>query len=251
MAQQMQRSIAQTAGVSIAFALAAQPNRAMAFQSTMAAVLHAGFAFGRDRPGQLVYSYDPQGEEYAPPLVVPVGTITSLIQAVEYLAQAAQHYNQSIGLTFTCPHGSTAVTERVYDEPDSLIISLDFEQASWQQLVAACHSLRTATMALLDVGRTLFTLVPMRYLLIGPTRLLRDLPQSPSHRLLHTMPIAIVNTSEPRRLPALDALHVEHLPRGNVIIRCWDASIAAPSRIEPKQPARKQARSRRRIGKSR
>lgn len=249
MTQHMQRSTAQTTGVSIAFAVTAQPDRAAAFQAMMAAVLHAGFAFGRDRPGQLIYSYDPQGEEYAPPKLIPAGTITNLAQAVEYLAQAAQHYNQSIGLTFTCSQIATTVTERVYDEPGTLLVSLDFEQASWYQLIAACHSLRSATTALLDVGRTLFTLVPMRYLLIGPTRLLRDLPQVPSRKLLRTIPIAIMNDAEPQPrqpLPA-DALHVEQLPRGNVIIRGWDASAAVSSKTNKTE--RKPAQQRRRAGK--
>jgi hypothetical protein len=247
MSQQMQRATAQPAGVSIAFALAAQPNRVAAFQATMAAVLHAGFAFGRDRPGQLVYSYDPQGEEYAPPTIVPAGTITSLAQAVECLSQVAHHYNQSIGLTFTSPQGATAVTERVYDEPGTLMVSLDFEQASWYQLIKSCHSLRSATAALLDAGRTLFTLVPMRYLLIGPTRLLRDLPHMPTQSLLRKVPIAILTNVELQRQRSLpDALHVEPLPRGSVIVRCWDAGATLPNSGE-----RKQVAGRRRLGKSR
>lgn len=248
MSQHIQRATTQTVGVSIAFALAAQPNRAAAFQATMAAVLHAGFAFGRDRPGQLVYSYDPQGEEYAPPTIVPAGTITSLAQAVECLANVAHHYNQSIGLTFSSPQGSTAVTERVYDDSGALIVSLDFEQASWYHLVNACHSLRTATAALLDAGRTLFTLVPMRYLLIGPTRLLRDLPHMPTHTLLRKVPIAILtdNESQQHGKPLPNTLHVEPLPRGSVIVRSWDASATLPNKSETKQSS-----SRRRLSKGR
>lgn len=248
MSQHTQRATTQTVGVSIAFALAAQPNRAAAFQATMAAVLHAGFAFGRDRPGQLVYSYDLQGEEYAPPTIVPAGTITSLAQAVECLAKVAQHYNQSIGLTFSSPQGSTAVTERVYDDSGALMVSLDFEQASWYHLVTACHSLRSATAALVDAGRTLFTLVPMRYLLIGPTRLLRDLPHTPTHALLRKVPIAILTNSKPhpRRNYVPDTVHTEALPRGSMIVRCWDAGATLPGKSESKQP-----NPRRRLSKDR
>lgn len=217
--------------VSLAWALPALPTRAAAFQQAMTAVLHASFSFGQEQPAQLLYSYDAGGEDYAEPVVVPPGSITSLAQAVERLSASADYYNHSIGLSFGAAGRHVRVTGRVYDEPGTLVINLDFEHGSWRQLVAARRSVRGATCALLDAGRVLFTLMPLRYLLIGPSVNLLELPAVPS-ALLPTTPIAMLVTDLYRRQRARlgQVQHLERVPRGYLVVQQWDAcrAVSAP-----------------------
>lgn len=229
------------AGVSIAFVLPAQPTRAAAFRTAFTAVLHTGFGFGRERPGQLVYSYDLQGEHYAAPLQVPAGSILDLQTALAYLAQIAPHFNQSVSLTFTCDQTAVSVTGRVYDDPNVLIVSLDFAESSWQQLVGMNRSLRTATTVLVDAGRTLFTLLSVNYLLIGPTSMLLDLPCMPPPSLFRIMPVVMLPDEAPDdgRLGMRSIQHVEQLPRGRLIVQQWDAGAAvAVRKATPRARAR-------------
>jgi len=215
-----------SSGVTLAFVLAAEPTRATAFRTAMTAVLHAGFSFGQDQPGQLVYSYDAQGDHYVTPPIIPAGSITELGHALTCLDQIAHHYNQSISLGFVCSAATVPVTGRVYDEADSLVITLDFACMSWRRFVAAHHSPRIAAVTLLATGRTLFTLLPLAHLLIGPSTLLLALPARLDQALLDMTPIVMLAAvqAEPLVQSVQQALHVEHLPRGPVFVRQWDVS---------------------------
>ena len=214
---------AAAASVSIGFVLGAKPSRVEALRGAFAAVLHAGFGFGSDRPGQVIYSYDLLGEKYAAPELVPAGRHTTLAQALDALAALAPHYNQSIGLSFAGEGTTVPVTGRVYDEPGTLAVNLDFGRAGWKQLVATSHSPRAATSVLVDAGRTLFTLLPARYLLIGPSSLLLELPRVPDPVVLGAVPVAMVAGVNKARISTVGTEHCERLPRGNIVVRRWDA----------------------------
>ena len=227
--------------VSLAWVMPALPTRADAFRHAMTAVLQASFSFGQAQPAQLLYSYDAQGEDYSAPVSVPAGAITCLSDAVDLLGSSADYYNHRIGLSFPAAQRHVRVTGRVYDEPGMLVISLDFEPASWRQLVAACRSVRGATGALLDAGRVLFTLMPLRYLLIGPSASLVDLPPLPS-ALLPTTPAALLVGDLYRRQRARLAQiqHLERVPRGYLVVQQWDAchpvAAARPARSAAARP---------------
>ncbi len=226
-----------SASISLAFVLAAKPSRADAFRAAFAAVLHAGFGFGSDRPGQVVFSYDPQGEHYAAPEVVPAGRHGTLAQALDGLSALANHYNQSIGLSFSTHSTVVPVTGRVYDEAGALAVHLDFGKDGWRGLVATCRTVRLATATMVDAGRTVFTLVPARYLLIGPSSLLVDLPRAPDAMRLRMAPVAMVARHYQAALEAIDKEYFESTSRGSIIVRRWDASAtmraALPSKVSP------------------
>lgn len=232
MTRQRTHSSAAGSGVSVAFVLAATPTRAGAFRAAMTAVLHAGFSFGREPAGHIVYSYDLQGEQYAPPTIVPAGSITSLMGALDCLQTVEQHYNQSVGLALASAATTVPVTGRVYDEPNTIIMTLDLDAQTWRQFVALHRATRTASVALLDVGRTLFTLLPTSHLLIGPSALVRSLPTKLSPSLLGTTPITMIADAKAvtNRPSSSTALHVEELPRGHVIVRHWDVSQRVPAK---------------------
>lgn len=219
--------------VSIHFALTARPNRAGAFRAGMTAVLHAGFSFGRELPGHLVYSRDASGDEYSTADIVPAGSIATLHQAQERLAAIATYYNQSIGLAFGGGPYHVPVSSRVYDEPDMLVFSLDFAATSWQQLQQAHRSAQVTANALIDAGRIIFTLLPLNYVLIGPTALLDQLPLTPTRARLRTVPIVLLARDTYRLATAGEApLHTEQLPRGRLIVQQWDVSTAMPAQAK-------------------
>jgi hypothetical protein len=205
----------------------------------MTAVLHASFSFGHKQAGQLVYSYDPQGEDYADPLVVPAGSIKCLADALGCLKESAPYYNHSISFSFAAAQQTVPVTGRIYDEPGMLVVSLDFEPMSWQKLTAARRGVRGATRALLDAGRVLFTLLPLPYLLIGPSAQLQELPRAPNMRLLHGVPVALLvhELYHCKRQYLNRSLHVEPLPRGHLIVQHWDASSVPPRKHGAKERA--------------
>lgn len=245
MARQTSKVQASPASVSISFVLPAQPSRAAAFRAAVAAVLHAGFSFGRHAPGQLVYSYDMAGEQYCEAARVPLGSIATLAQAQACLGVAAPFYNQSIGLAYAASPGVVTVCGRVYDEPGAIVWSLDFGPASWRQLAYPTRSAEAATGVLVDAGRILFTLLPARLLLIGPTALLEGLPASPSQGRLRPVPVAMLaREAYPARPIAVKPrpLYEEQLPRGNLVVRTWDAGTATPARPATPGSARPRAR---------
>lgn len=229
------------ASVSLHFVLAAHPSRAAAFRAGMTAVLHAGFSFGRELPGHLLYSHDAAGDHYGAANLVPAGSTTTLRQAQEHLGTIAAFYNQSVGLAFADAQGAVAVNSRVYDEPRALVFSLDWAAPSWQQLARARGSAQIASNVLIDAGRIIFTLLPLNYLLIGPTALLNELPLAPSHARLRAVPVAMVAHHDTPSMSRYGTpRHIEQLPRGTLIVQNWDVSSATPA-----TPPRMRAKTRR------
>jgi hypothetical protein len=190
----------------------------------MAALLHAGCSFGREQAGRMVYSYDMHGEHYAPPTLILAGSVTNLAQALEYFRGVEQYYNRSIGLALPSPTVTVPVTGRMYDEANTLITTLDLDAASWQRFVRLNHTPRAASLALLNLGRTLFTLLPASHLLIGPTALLRHMPPLLTATFLRATPIAMLTKVHTRlwERAVAHALYVEHVPRGGIAVRQWD-----------------------------
>lgn len=220
-------------GVSLAFALGTATSRAATFRTAMTALLHAGCSLGHDQPGHVVSSYDVQGEHYAAPLLVPVGANPTLPQALDILTGVEQRYNRTIGFGLTAAEVSLPVTCRVYDETRTLAIRLDLGPPIWAHLVRTRRSRRAATSALLDTGRTLFTLLPTDYLLLGPTALLDQVPREPDATLIRQTPALLVAANAlwaQRQVPriAQGALAVEDVPGGKLVVRTWDASMAVP-----------------------
>jgi hypothetical protein len=230
--------------VSIGWAIEAQPSHAAAFKTSCAALLHAGFDFGRSFAGRIMYSRDAAGEEYDTPVAVPTGTNMAMCDALRTLNEVAPYFNRSISLGFVYEEGVVPVTCRTYDETGWLAWTLDFEEAAWRKLVAHRRSARDATATLLDVGKTLFTLVPMTYLLIGPSAALADLPRTPTAGLLRRSPVAMVAHRESVGVVQGGVVATtEQVPRGTVVVRQWD--LAQPVRSQsvalPKVPPRTQS----------
>lgn len=232
------------AGVSLAFALGTASSRAATFRTAMTALLHAGCSLGHDQPGHVVSSYDAQGEHYAAPLLVPIGANPTLPQALDILTGVEQRYNRTIGFGLIAAEVSLPVTCRIYDEARTLAVRLDLGAPTWAQLVRVRRSRRAATSALLEIGRTLFTLLPTDYLLLGPTTLLHQVPREPDAQLIRRTPVLLVAAGAlwaQRQVPriAQGALAVEEVPGGNVVVRAWDASAAVPPDSPPSSASRR------------
>lgn len=221
-------------GVSLAFALGMPASRGSAFRSAMTALLHAGCSLGHEQPGHVISSYDSQGEHYAAPLVVPVGANPTLPQALDILAGVEQRYNRTIGFGLKADQISLPVTCRVYDEARALAVRLDIGPLSWATLVRARRSRRAATTTLIGTGRTLFTLLAMEFLLLGPTSLLLQAPRELDPALLRRTPVVLLAEGQRPALRTLPgALLVEEIPRGKMFVRAWDAGIALPPDAPP------------------
>jgi hypothetical protein len=210
----------------------------------MTALLHAGCSLGHEQPGHVVSSYDVQGEHYAAPLLVPVGANPTLPQALDILTGVEQRYNRTIGFGLCAGEVSLPVTCRIYDETRTLAVRLDLGPPAWAQLVRARRSRRAATAALLDTGRTLFTLLPTDYLLLGPTSLLHQVPREPDSALIRRTPVALVAANAlwvQRQVPriAQGALAVEDMPGGKLVVRSWDAGAAVPQDAPPSSASRR------------
>lgn len=188
-------------------------------------MLHAGFAFGRELPGHIVYSYDLAGEHYVDTDHVPAGTLTSFTQAQQRLNATAPYFNHSIGLSFAAPQGSVAVCGRVYDESGVLVFSLDFAPSARRRLLPE-RAARVGAAGLLNAARILFTLLPAELLLIGPSALLEALPTRPSERRLEQVPIAMLARDTYSTPPSGGSapLYEEQLSRGRLVVRDWDAA---------------------------
>lgn len=223
------RDTSTASGVSLAFTLDTTPNRVAAFRAVMTALLHAGCSFGHAQPGHVVASYDMQGEHYAAPVVVPAGANPTLPQALELLTSVEANYNRTIGFGLTTDQVSLPLTCRLYDEKRVLTVRLDLGPPGWAQLVRARRSRRAATTTLLDTGRTIFTLLGIEYLLLGPATILQHLVREPELPLLRRTPVVLLAAGHPRVQPLVPrvisgALEVEDVPRGKVVVRAWDAS---------------------------
>lgn len=210
----------------------------------MTALLHSGCTLGHDQPGHVVSSYDVQGEHYAAPLLVPVGANPTLPQALDILTGIEQRYNRTIGFGLTAADISLPVTCRIYDETRTLAVRLDLGPPSWAHLVRAKRSRRAATSALLETGRTLFTLLPTDYLLLGPTPLLHQVPREPDSALIRRTPVLLVTANAPwaqRQVPriAQGALAVEEVAGGKVVVRAWDASTTVAHDAPPPSASRR------------
>lgn len=232
------------ASVSLHFVLKAQPSREAAFRAAITAILHAGFSFGRELPGHLLYSHDAAGDQYSATNLVPAGSITTLRQAQDHVGTIACFYNQSVGLAFADPQGPIIVNSRVYDEPRALVFSLDWPAPSWQQLQRGRGSAQIASNVLIDAGRIIWTLLPLDYLLIGPTALLNELPPAPSHARLRAVPVAMIAHHGERSTSRYGTpRHMEQLPRGTLIVQNWDVSSTTPpatprARAKTRRPSR-------------
>ena len=218
------------AAISVSFVLPIKPSRSETFRTAIASLLHAGFAFGLDLPGHIVYSHDLAGEQYVETRPCAAGTLLRFEQAKERLAALAPYYNHSIGLSFHAPHGSIEVCGRVYDEPGVLVFSLDFAETAWRRLAPERAADIEAT-GLINAGRILFTLLPVDLLLIGPSALLQGLPVRLTERRLHAVPIAMLARGAypaSRRGTGAAPLYEEQLSRGRLVVRDWDAAKALP-----------------------
>lgn len=227
MNRRLQRKRTGNDGVSFVFALPFLPSSADAFNAAMVAVLEAGFGFGREWAGQVASSYDPQGEHYAPAICVPAYSFTTALAAARCVAQVAHHYNRSVALSFGGEACAVPVTGRVYDEPTMLVVSLDWAPAAWQQLVA-CGGARTVSLALLDAARMVFGLVSAWWVIIGPSPLLEDVSTLPDAACNLYLPVVLCRAHDPslQRAP-LGTAHVEAVPGGVAVVRCWNVGKRA------------------------
>lgn len=213
----------------LACAVAHRSSRAAAFRRIMRILLQADCSFGAERPGRIIYAYDPLGEDYAPPVYVPAHTLHNAAAALAYLERLATYYHHSLSLAWNCAATAIELTARFYDENDALLVTLDLPAAAWRRSVRACRSTRAASTALIALARRLFVEAEATFVLIGPASLLATCGTTCDAALARAVPIALLRwTTLPPDLPG-GCLHTETLAEGLLLVRAWNAARCAPN----------------------